>query len=71
MRAPVYPAPDWQGDMTLAWKSERIGEYTASMHGRGVYEYMASVMIVPEVRFGMAISVPMPFSPLGKRLLHL
>jgi D-alanyl-D-alanine carboxypeptidase len=56
MRTPVYLAPDWQSAMALSWKVERIGEHTALTHGGGVYGYTTSVMIVPEVKLGVAIS---------------
>lgn len=57
MRAPVFIDPGWNSAIALGWWIQRVGGETVYWHGGQGTGYNTAVMIVPELKLGLALFI--------------
>lgn len=57
MHAPIFLDPDWKNAIALGWWLERMGDETVAWHGGQGAGYNTVVMIIPELKLGLALFI--------------
>ena len=57
MHAPVFLQADWREATGIAWGIRRIQDYTAVRHSGGIFGFSTDVIILPELKLGIALFI--------------
>lgn len=55
MRQPVMMFPDWQAGTAIGWRLSRVGGHVAIGHGGGVPGFTTQILLVPDLKLGVAV----------------
>ena len=55
MQSPVSIYPNWQGAIAIGWGMESFSKSTVLGHSGGLHGFIADMMLVPDIRLGVAV----------------